>query len=294
MNSRIDICLPISCIRFPATSKPTADDIQPEMIESFNVPKNKVARWAGVTSAVFSLSQAVTGLFWGQASDRYGRKPVILVGMLCVMLASLSFGFAQTLPSAIVARAFAGSVSGNVGIIRTTVAEMVPQKELQPKAFSVMPLIWNIGSIFGPGLGGALANPAVKYPQLFGSSGFFKQYPFALPNMVSSVFFLVSLSTGFLFLKETLETQKHRPDYGRKLGKLLIRPFAKKKRNRRHESEHSALLLSHSQSPTFTTADGVDDSEHGRVIRQAPPRYSEVSQNISRSHATSTKAPQYG
>ena len=138
------------------------------------------------------------------ASDRFGRKPVILVGMLSVMLASLLFGFSQTLAWAITARAFAGSVNGNVGIIRTTVAEMVPAKELQPRAFSVMPLVWTIGSIFGPGFGGALANPAVKYPQLFGRSDFFKNYPFALPNMVSSIFFLIGLATGFLFLKETL------------------------------------------------------------------------------------------
>ena len=58
----------------------------PEMIESFNVPKNKVARWAGIASAVFSLSQALTGVFWGRASDRFGRKPVIITCMLCVMV----------------------------------------------------------------------------------------------------------------------------------------------------------------------------------------------------------------
>ncbi|KAI4106111.1 MAG: hypothetical protein L6R37_002375, partial [Teloschistes peruensis] len=34
----------------------------PEMIESFNVPENEVGRWAGITSAVFSLSQAITGV----------------------------------------------------------------------------------------------------------------------------------------------------------------------------------------------------------------------------------------
>ena len=50
----------------------------PEMIESFNVPKDAVSGWAGIASAVFSLSQAVTGVLWGRASDRYGRKPVIL------------------------------------------------------------------------------------------------------------------------------------------------------------------------------------------------------------------------
>lgn len=122
----------------------------PEMIESFNVPKNKVGRWAGLTSAVFSLSQAVTGIFWGRAADRFGRKPVILAGMVCVMSSGLLFGFSQNLAMAIMARSFAGASNGNVGILRTTVAELVPQRELQPRAFSVMPLMWTIGSIFGP------------------------------------------------------------------------------------------------------------------------------------------------
>ncbi|KAL8833194.1 MAG: hypothetical protein Q9170_004416 [Blastenia crenularia] len=106
------------------------------MIESFNVPKTEVGRWAGITSAVFSLSQAVTGVFWGRASDRFGRKPVILAGMICVMSSGLLFGFSQNLAMAIIARSFAGASNGNVGILRTAVAEMVPQKELQPRAFS--------------------------------------------------------------------------------------------------------------------------------------------------------------
>ncbi|KAL8859081.1 MAG: hypothetical protein Q9178_004344 [Gyalolechia marmorata] len=124
----------------------------PEMIESFNVPKDEVGRWAGVSSAVFSLSQAITAIFWGRASDRFGRKPVILTAMICVMSTGLLFGFSQNLAMAIVARSLAGASNGNVGILRTTVAEIVPWKELQPRAFSVMPLMWTIGSIFGPGL----------------------------------------------------------------------------------------------------------------------------------------------
>ena len=171
------------------------------MIESFHVPKNEVAKWAGITSAVFSLSQCLTGIAWGQASDHYGRKPIIILGMVCTMLASLLFGFSKSLPWAIVARSFAGASNGNVGIMRTTVAEMVPQKELQPRAFSVMPLVWTIGSIFGPAFGGALANPAARHPTFFANSKFFRAYPFALPNLVSSVLFLMSLTVGILFLK---------------------------------------------------------------------------------------------
>jgi MFS family permease len=81
------------------------------------------------------------------------------------------------------------------------VAEMVPEKELQPLAFSVMPLVWNLGSIFGPSLGGFFANPAENFSGLFGGNRFLIQFPFALPNIIASGFFLIGISTGILFLK---------------------------------------------------------------------------------------------
>ena len=87
----------------------------------------------------------MTGVIWGRASDRFGRKPVIMLGMLCTMTASLLFGFSRSLLMAIFARSIAGASSGTVGILRTTVAEMVPQRILQPRAFSIMPLVWTIG-----------------------------------------------------------------------------------------------------------------------------------------------------
>ena len=149
----------------------------PEMIESFGVPPDEVSKWAGITSAVFSLSQACTGIIWGRASDCFGRKPVILCAMLGIMSTSLLWGFSKTLPWAILARSLSGASNGNVGLMRTAVAELVPQRELQPRAFSIMPLVWTIGCIFGPGFGGALANPAQKYPRLFGKSRFFQDFP---------------------------------------------------------------------------------------------------------------------
>lgn len=81
------------------------------------------------------------------------------------------------------------------------VAEMVPEKELQPKAFSIMPLVWTIGSIFGPSFGGFFAKPADNLPGLFGHNRFLMKFPFALPNLVASVLFLIGITTGILFLK---------------------------------------------------------------------------------------------
>lgn len=171
------------------------------MIESFGIKKKEVAKWAGITSAVFSLSQCVTAVVWGRASDKFGRKPTILLGLTFTMFTCLLWGMSTSLPMAIVARAFAGAMNGNVGIIRTMVAEMVPEKELQPRAFSIMPLVWSLGSIFGPSFGGFFAKPVENMPALFGNSKFLKAFPFALPNIVASVLFLVGIITGILYLK---------------------------------------------------------------------------------------------
>ncbi|PBP22974.1 major facilitator superfamily transporter [Diplocarpon rosae] len=191
------------------------------MIESFGVHKEHVAWWAGMTSAAFSLSQCVTAVLWGRASDRYGRKPTILAGLTLTLISCVLWGMSTSLPMAIIARSFAGGCNGNVGIIRTMVAEMVPQKELQPRAFSIMPLVWTLGSIFGPSFGGFFAKPAENFPGLFGHNNFLIKFPFALPNLVASVLFLLGITTGFLFLKETLETKRHSKDYGRVLGTKL-------------------------------------------------------------------------
>lgn len=154
-----------------------------------------------MTSAVFSFSQCLTAIPMGRASDYFGRKPVILICLTNTMVACVSFGFSRSLAWAIAARSIAGASSGNVGIIRTVVAEMVPEKSLQPRAFSVMPLVWSIGAIVGPVFGGALANPARSMPHIFGGLALFKEFPFALPNLVASVLFLFGLAFGFLFLK---------------------------------------------------------------------------------------------
>ncbi|KAF2415505.1 permease of the major facilitator superfamily [Tothia fuscella] len=236
----------------------------PEMIESFGVPPNEVAKWAGITSAVFSISQCLTAIQWGRASDKYGRKPIILMAMSFAMTSSLLFGFSRSLKWAIFARALSGASNGNVGILRTTVAEMVPQKSLQPRAFSILPLVWQIGSIVGPILGGALASPAKKMPQWFGNSTFFKTFPFALPNLVNSIFFTVGIIEGVLFLKESNEAKKFNRDYGRVMGSYLKGLFTGRGRHSRRISEDDFEY------------DGSGSQSKRNTVPTAPPRYREV------------------
>ncbi|KAF2644468.1 MFS general substrate transporter [Massarina eburnea CBS 473.64] len=249
----------------------------PEMMESFGIPENDIARWAGLTSAVFSIAQAITGIPWGAASDRFGRKPVILIGLFNTMVTMLIWGFSTSLPMAITARALQGLGNGNVGILRTTVAELCPWKELQPRAFSIMPLVYTIGAIFGPTLGGALSNPLRIDPRKPRGEGFFERFPYSPPNLVAATLFAVGIITGWLFLRESLEAKKHDRDIGLIIGAKLTAWIRK------------IFNITGTQMPTrpaeqepllgqqkLTEDEEADPVSMKKVIKEPPPRVVDV------------------
>ncbi|KAM3565174.1 hypothetical protein ARSEF4850_001547, partial [Beauveria asiatica] len=220
----------------------------PDMIRDFGVAENDIATWAGLTAAAFSLAQSVTAVPWGRAADRYGRKPVLISGLLSTMTCFIVWGLSTSLPMAITVRAIQGGGNGNVGIIRTMVAEMVPERELQPRAFSIMPLVWSLGSVVGPAFGGFFAKPAEQFPALFGGIPFFTAFPYALPNLLATVFFLISVCSATFFLKvrypasmrrtrisaytfaqETLETKRDGTDWGLLVGQRFKRAFSRRR-----------------------------------------------------------------
>ncbi|KAJ6262568.1 Major facilitator superfamily multidrug transporter [Drechslerella dactyloides] len=130
------------------------------------------------------------------------------------------FGFANSIFIAIVARGCIG-LTGNVGILRTIVAELVPDPDLKLQALGLLPMAWNIGTISGPALGGLLSEPAQKYPSLFQKDGFFDRHPFVLPNLFIASLTTVACILAILFLDETLEERKDLYDPGRELGKRI-------------------------------------------------------------------------
>lgn len=155
-------------------------------------------------------------------------------------------------------------------------------KELQPRAFSVMPLVWSIGSIFGPSFGGFFAKPAIQFPGLFGHNTFFIKFPFALPNLIASIFFMVGVTVGILFLKETLETKKGKPDYGLYLGKKITSCFNKRSRQgyrRVSEWDDETDSATLRRTRTLSNASKTFDEEWAKSDSKAmlaPPSLKEV------------------
>lgn len=84
------------------------------MIEDFNITddKNKISVYAGMVTSAFTLAEFSTGVMWGRLSDKLGRKPILLMGLTGTAISALIFGFAQSLPVALFARAMGGLLNG--------------------------------------------------------------------------------------------------------------------------------------------------------------------------------------
>ena len=84
------------------------------MIEDFHITEDasKISVYAGMVTSAFTLAEFSTGMLWGRLSDKIGRKPVLLTGLAGTALSVLIFGFAQSLPVALFARALGGLLNG--------------------------------------------------------------------------------------------------------------------------------------------------------------------------------------
>ena len=84
------------------------------MIDSFNITQNKAqhALYVGLVTSAFAFAEFSAGVPWGRLSDKIGRKPVLLTGLVGTALSMILFGFAQSLPMALLARALGGLLNG--------------------------------------------------------------------------------------------------------------------------------------------------------------------------------------
>lgn len=171
--------------------------------ENGNLAKADVGFYSGLIESLFSLTQMMVMILWGKAADRFGRKPVLLLSLVGVSFATGLFGMAKTIWEMILFRCVAGVFAGTIVTIRTMISEHSTSKT-QARAFSWFAFTGNMGILFGPLIGGALADPATQYPRAFGNVQFFIDYPYALPSIVVGVLGLSAVVVTALFVDETL------------------------------------------------------------------------------------------
>ncbi|KAL8529310.1 hypothetical protein ACS0TY_006655 [Phlomoides rotata] len=176
------------------------------MIRDFHIAKREedIGYYAGFVGSSYMLGRALTSTLWGTFSDRYGRKPVIIIGSATVAVFNTLFGFSVNFWMAISSRFLLGCLNGLLGPIKAYACETV-REEYQSLALSAVSTAWGTGLIIGPALGGYLAQPAEKFPGIFASDSLFGRFPYLLPCLIISVF--AAIVTIYCFwIPESLHT----------------------------------------------------------------------------------------
>ncbi|KAK5654070.1 hypothetical protein OQA88_7750 [Cercophora sp. LCS_1] len=166
----------------------------PTMVASFDeIPDGEEGLYVGLLASAFALAQLTTNLLWGYLSDRIGRKPVMLMGTALLMVCFVFFGLCRNYVQLISVHIAMGLLNGNAAVVPTCLGE-VTDRTNQSKAFTWLPVMYSLGSITGPALGGLLVG------QVAGST-----YPFLAPNILGASLLLASVVVVGIWFEETLD-----------------------------------------------------------------------------------------
>ena len=119
--------------------------------------------------ASFSLAQLVSAPFWGRVSDRYGRRPALIVGLFASALAYVVFAYADSLWLLFVSRLIQGAGGGTVSVIQAYVAD-VTKPEDRAKSLGWLSAVTNAGVAIGPVVGSLFSKMGPHTPGLIAAA----------------------------------------------------------------------------------------------------------------------------
>jgi multidrug resistance protein len=119
----------------------------------------------GVLVLSYSAAQLLFAPVWGRLSDRFGRRPVLLVGLVGSAVSYLVFAFAGSILALLLSRIMAGVGGANVPVAQAYIADITPP-ERRAGGMGLIGAAFGLGFIFGPAIGGLLAPISPAAPGL--------------------------------------------------------------------------------------------------------------------------------
>jgi DHA1 family multidrug resistance protein-like MFS transporter len=140
--------------------------IMPFYIEHFGAGGTEL----GWLMSTYSLMQLLCAPVWGILSDRYGRKPILSIGVLGYAVALFMFGLAQNFAMLFIARSLSGILSSaTMPTAMAYIGDNAPQEE-KSKGMGQLGAMTGVGVILGPVLGGFLSADSLSLPFFIGSA----------------------------------------------------------------------------------------------------------------------------
>ncbi|KAJ7064829.1 hypothetical protein C8F01DRAFT_776471 [Mycena amicta] len=155
------------------------------MVKGFGTLKDdaEIAFWTGILVSTFFLTQFLTAIVWANIADVYGRRFALVVSLLGSGVTCTIFGACTTLNTAIGVRLLQGVFGGAVGVARGSVSSLTDATN-EGRAYAILSFCWGLGGVTGAIVGGALEEPAIKWPKLFANT-IFELHPYLLPCAVA-------------------------------------------------------------------------------------------------------------
>ena len=117
----------------------------------------------GLLVATYALCQLIAGPILGKLSDRFGRRPLLIVSQLGTFAGFIILGFARSLPLIFFSRFLDGITAGNLSLAQAYISD-VTEPENRAKSFGVIGIAFGLGFLVGPALSGFLSQYDYSYP----------------------------------------------------------------------------------------------------------------------------------
>jgi DHA1 family tetracycline resistance protein-like MFS transporter len=177
--------------------------VTPNLImELTEVNVSQAAVYGGWLAFAYAVMQFIFGPIIGNLSDRFGRRPVLLLSLLAFGIDYALMGFAPTIEWLFLGRALAGIAGASHTTANAYIADVSPP-EKRAQNFGLMGAAFGLGFILGPALGGLIGD-----------------YGTRAPFFAAAALALVNLAYGAFVLPESLPRESRRPFHWRRANTL--------------------------------------------------------------------------
>ncbi|KAK3283044.1 hypothetical protein CYMTET_9242 [Cymbomonas tetramitiformis] len=166
--------------------------------------ESRIGAYSGLLAGANPLGSAISGVFWGKISDRFGRRPAVLLSNVGGLICALWLGLSASYWSMLGARISSGLVNG-LGVVLKTVIGEVCDETNQARGFSYISVGWGLGTAAGPTLGALLSEPCAEWGWFHAHRcpALLVDLPFLLPCCASALFCAIAVGICHVFLPET-------------------------------------------------------------------------------------------
>lgn len=168
--------------------------IMPDLLLDLGIDTiSKATLYGGALITVYALMQFIFSPIIGNLSDKYGRRPVLLVAIGAMVIDYLIMGFATVFIVLFIGRVLAGIAGATVATASAYIVD-VSSREDRAKNLGLVGAVYGVGFVLGPALG-----------------GFLGAYDLRLPFFVAAGLSLLNFLYGLFFIPESLSAEKRRP-----------------------------------------------------------------------------------